>query len=87
MTVRALFLNAWLLVELSQLMTGTILLQNGRVLRVWLTLSPVAKLADMKRHLMIAMLDTITHRYTGHTNDRNNQLFSSADAYYMINAI
>ena len=31
--------------------------------------------------------DTITHRYTGHTNDRNNQLFSSADAYYMINAI
>lgn len=29
--------------------------------------------------------DTVSHRYTGHTNDRNNSKFSSADAYYAIN--
>ena len=37
-------------------------------------------------HITLCTLnDTITHRYTGHTNDRNNSKFSSATAYYAIN--
>lgn len=37
-------------------------------------------------HITLCTLnDTVTHRYSGHTNDRNNSLFSSAKAYYAIN--
>lgn len=37
-------------------------------------------------HITLCTLnDTVSHRYTGHTNDRNNSKFSSADAYYAIN--
>ena len=37
-------------------------------------------------HITLCTLnDTVTHRYTGHTNDRNNSKFSSATAYYAIN--
>lgn len=37
-------------------------------------------------HVTLCTLnDTITRRYTAHTNDRNNKIYSSAYEYYVIN--